>query len=101
MVGVAVVSFLTVVSGAVAGTAELDVAAALEDAVEECFGEVGIMEHMTPGGKRLVGGEEQGLAGEVAFVDDLEEDVGGVVLQAEISDLIDHKDVGVEVVAAR
>ena len=92
---------MRVVTGAVAGPSELDVSSALEDAVEECFGEVWIMEDMTPCGKRLVGREEQGFAGEVAFVDDLEEHVGGVILEAEISDLVDHEDVGVEVVAER
>ena len=49
---------MTVVTGTVAGPSELDVSAALEDAVEECFGEIGIMKDVTPGGKRLVGREE-------------------------------------------
>jgi hypothetical protein len=38
---------------------------------------------------------------EVAFVDDLEEDVGGVVPEGEVADLVDDQDVGVEVVVER
>jgi hypothetical protein len=57
-----------VVAGAVAGSAELDVAAVLEDAVEDGLGEVGIMEDVPPGGKRLVGGEDHGLAAKVSIV---------------------------------
>jgi hypothetical protein len=80
-----------VVAGAVAGSAELDVTAALEDAVEDGLGQIRIMEDVSPGGKRLVRGEEQWLALEIALVDDLEENVGSAVLEAQIADLIDNE----------
>ena len=76
-----------VVTGAVAGALELDMATSFQDAVEDGLGQVGIMEDLAPGGKGLVGGEEDGFALEVAFVDDLEEDVGGVVPETEVADL--------------
>jgi hypothetical protein len=87
-----------VVAGAVAGAAELEVASALEDAVEESLGQVGIMEREPPGGKGLVGGKDHGLAGEVALIDDLEEHVGGVVAKGEIAHLVDDEHMGMKVV---
>jgi hypothetical protein len=76
-------------------------AAAFEGPVEDGLGEVGIMEDGPPSGKRLVGSEEHGLPGQVALVDDLEEDVGRVVGEGEVADLVEDEDVGMEVVVER
>ena len=72
-------------TGAVAGASELDVPAALEDPVEVSFGQVWIMENVSPSGKGLVGGEEHGLAFQVPLIHDLEEDVGCVVPETEVA----------------
>jgi hypothetical protein len=76
-------------------------AAVLEDAVEDGLGEVGMMEDMTRGGKRLVRGEEHKLAAKVAAVDHLEDAVDGVVGEREVAELVDDDDVRVEVVVER
>jgi hypothetical protein len=85
------------VTGAVAGASELDVAAVLEDTIEERLGQIGIVEHVPPRRKRLVGGEEHGLASEIALVHHLEEDVGGILGEGEVADLVEHQDVRVRV----
>ena len=66
------------VTGAVAKAPELDLATSFQGGVGDGLGQVGIMEDLAPSGKGCVGGEKDGFALEVAFVDDLEEDVGGV-----------------------
>ena len=73
-------------------------AAPLEDAVEERLGQIGIMEDDPPGGKGLVGRKDHGLAGEIAFIDNLEEHVGGVVAKGEIAHLVDDEHMGMKVV---
>ena len=39
-------------------SSELDVAPILQDAVEECLGEILVVEHVAPSSQRLVGGED-------------------------------------------
>ncbi len=72
-------------------------ATTLEDAIEDGLSQVGIMQDDTPGCKWLVGGKDDGLAVEVALVDDLEEHVCGVVGEAEIANLVDHEHVRVRI----
>ena len=69
----------------------------LEHAIEDGFGEIGIVQHAAPGAERLVGGEDHGPVMQVAVVDDLEEDVGGVRPIAEVADLVDDEHVGMRV----
>ena len=78
-------------SRSVGAAAELDVAAAFQDAVEDGLGEIRVVEDPPPGGQGLVGREDQGAVVQMAVVDDLEEDVGGVGAVAEITDLIDDQ----------
>ena len=47
-------------AGAQGGAIHEDEAAALEDTIDNGFGQVRIMEHLAPVGKRLVGGEDHG-----------------------------------------
>jgi hypothetical protein len=56
------------------------------DAVDDGFGEIVIVEDIAPAFGRLVGGEDHRAASDVAVVDDVVEDVGGVVAVAEVSD---------------
>jgi len=74
------------------------VATSLQDTVEDGLAQVGIIEDLGPRGKGFAGDEEDKFALEVAFVNDLEEDVGGVVRKAEVADLLDDQNVGVDVV---
>ena len=68
----------------------------LEDAIEDGGGEIGIVKNVAPRGERLVGGEDHGLALEVAGVDDVVEHVGGVLSEGEVADLVDHEDGGLD-----
>jgi hypothetical protein len=63
-----------------------------EGSVDDGLGEVTVVEDIAPlGERRLVGGEDHGLALEGTFVDDVEEDVGGVVAVGEVTDLVDDE----------
>jgi len=85
------------VARAVGRPSKFEVSAALQDPVEDGLGEVRIVEHAAPGGQRLVGGEDHRPPMQMAVVDDLEEDVGGIGAVAEVADLVDHQHVGVGV----
>jgi len=74
-------------------TIEGEKATPLEDPVDDGLRQVRIMEHITPGGGRLVRGEDHGPLGEVPLVHDVVEDVGRVVPVAEVAHFVDHEDV--------
>lgn len=73
------------------GAVELEDASALEDAVDDGIGEILVVEHVAPSLGRLVGCEHHRAAADVALVDDMEQDVGGVVAVGEVADLVDHE----------
>ena len=73
-------------AGAHGGSFKRDDAAALEDPVEDGFGEVGVVQDAPPELERLVGGEDHGAPAAVALVDDMEENVGGVGSVGEVAD---------------
>ena len=79
------------------GPAQLEVAPSFEHAVEDGLSEIRIMEDPAPGTERLVGREQRGAVMQVALIDDVEEEVGGIGPIAEIPDLIDDEDVGMRV----
>lgn len=79
------------------GSVEDDEAAVVEDSVEDGLGEVVVVEDAAPLGQGLVGGEDDRLALEVALVDDVVEDIGGVVAEREVADLVDDEDTGSDV----
>ena len=68
---------------------QCDNAAALEDAVENGFGEIRVVQHLAPVFERLVGGEDHRLGALVALVDNMEEHVGGVGAVGEIAHFVD------------
>ena len=76
-------------AGAHGGSFERDDAAAFEDAVENGFGEVGVVQDTAPALEWLVGGEDHGAPAAVALVDDMDQDVGGVGAVGETADLVD------------
>jgi hypothetical protein len=77
------------------------VATALEDPVDDRGGQVVIVEDATPGVEGLVGGEDHRAVLEMALVDDVEEQVGGIVPASEIPDLVDQKNVRADVLGER
>ena len=81
------------VSSAVRRPAQLEVAAALEDPVQDRLGEVWVMEDPAPGGERFVRREDHRAVMQVAFVDDVEEDVGGIGPVAQIAHFVDDQHV--------
>jgi hypothetical protein len=72
-------------------------ATAIEQAVDDGLGEVGVVEDSAPSIERLVGGDDDGLVAEVSVVDDVEEDIGGVGTVGEVAELIDGEDGGTSV----
>jgi hypothetical protein len=85
------------VAGAVGAPAQFEVAAALQHAIEDRFGEIGIVEHAAPGRQGLVRREEHGALVQVAIVHHLEEHIGRVGPVAEIADLVDYEHVGMRI----
>ena len=71
---------------------EFDVSAVFEEAVEEGFGEVVVVEDVAPLAEWFVGGEDGWFLSEVSGVDDGVEDVGGFVGVGEVSDFVDDED---------
>ena len=83
--------------GAERGAIEAEDPAALEDAVDDGCGQVGVVEHAAPGLERLVRREDHRATAQVAVVHDVEEYVGRVASVGEIADLVDHEHVRVGV----
>jgi hypothetical protein len=79
-------------AGTIRRSAQFDQAPAFEDAVENRFSQIGVMQDQPPRGQRFVGGEEHRAAMQVALVDDPEHEVGGVAAYGEIADFVDHED---------
>lgn len=73
----------------VGGAPQFDVPAAFKDPIGNCLDKVGVMQHLSPGRQRFVGGEDQRAMMQIAVVDDLEQDVGGVGPVAEIAHLVE------------
>ena len=84
-------------AGPVGRPAQFQVTPPFEDAIEDGFGEIGIVQHASPRPERLVGGEDHWAVMQVAVIDDLKEDVGGVGPIAEVADLVDDEHVGMRV----
>ena len=73
--------------------------AVLKHAVDDGLSEVMVVQDVTPRGqRRLVGSEQHRAATLVAFVDDVEQDVGGVGSVGEISDFVYDQNVRLQVV---
>lgn len=71
--------------------AKLEMPVALEDSVQDGLGEIRVVEDPAPGGERFVRGKDHGAVMPVAFVDDVEEHVGGVGSLAEVADFVDDQ----------
>ena len=50
------------------------------------------MQYETPSCQRFVGGEDHGAVMEIAVVDDLEHEVGGIAADGEVANFVDHED---------
>jgi hypothetical protein len=79
------------------GAVKLDVSSSLENPVEYDVGEVGIMQNFPPATERLVGGENHGSLLEIALVDHVKKDVGGIRSVGQIADFINDEYAGVDV----
>jgi uncharacterized protein YidB (DUF937 family) len=73
------------------------VGAALEEAVEDRLGEIGIMKHLAECRQRFVRGDDRGALLQVALADDPEEHIGGIGGVALIAELVDDEDVRMQV----
>ncbi len=74
------------VAGVHGGSFESGDAASLEDTVEDGFGKVGVVQNAPPELKRRLGGEDRRATAAVALIDDIEENVDGVVSVGEAPD---------------
>ncbi len=72
-------------------------ATALEDAVDDGIGEIVVVQDVAPALRVLVGGEDHRPAADVAIVDDVVEDVRGVVAVRDVANLVDDKHVRLHV----
>lgn len=75
-----------------AGAVEEDEPPALQCPVDDGIREIAVVEDIAPvRERRLVGGEEDGALADVAIVDDVEEDVGGVGSVGQVADLVNDE----------
>jgi hypothetical protein len=73
------------------------VAPALEDAIDDGVREVIVVEHGAPSSRAFVRREDHRAPADVALVDDVEEDVRGIVAVGQVADLVDDEDVRFDV----
>ena len=86
------------VAGPVGRAVHEDQASALEDAVRDGLGQVGVMEGVAPLGEGgLVRGDEHGAPAPVALVHHVEEHVGGVGRVGQVAELVDDEHAGLDV----
>ena len=55
-----------------------DKASALEDAIQDSGGQVVIMQYLSPIAERFIGSKDHGSFSQVAIVDDMKQDIGGI-----------------------
>jgi hypothetical protein len=77
---------------AVAFAADVEGCGVVEETIEESDCEYAVGEDVAPLPEALVGGEDDGLLGLVALVDDLEEEGGVGLFEGQISDLVQDED---------
>ena len=80
------------VLGAVRRAIEEHESTALENAVDDRLGQIGVVQHGAPGGqRRLVGREQHRAPAQVPLVDDMEQDVGRVRTVRQVAHLVDDQ----------
>jgi hypothetical protein len=82
------------VAEAVAFAADVEGGGVVEESVEESDGEDAVGEDVTPLPEALIGGEDDGLLGLIALVDDLEEEGGVGLLEGQVADLVQDEYLG-------
>ena len=86
------------VAGSVRRPVHDDQAAPLQDAIDDGFGQVAVVQSSAPFGERgLVGREDHRPPLGVAGVDDVERNVGGIGPVAQIADLVDDEQVRLDI----
>ena len=56
----------------------MDKTSTLEDAIQDGGRQVLVMQHLSPLGERFIGGKDHGSFSQVAIVDDMKQDIGGL-----------------------
>ena len=56
----------------------MDKASALEDAIQDGGRQVFVMQSLSPLAERFIGGKDHGSFSQVAMVDDMKQDIGGI-----------------------
>ena len=81
--------------GAIGRAVQERQATVLKHAVDDGLGEVMVVQDIAPcGERRLVGSEQHRAATLMAFVDDVEQDVGGIGSVGQIANFVDDQNVG-------
>jgi len=75
----------------------VDKAFTFQDSIEDRSCQVLVVQHLSPLAEGLVGGEDHRPFSEMAVIDHMEQNIGSVGAIAEITDPIDHEDVGTSV----
>lgn len=76
---------------------EGDETTALEQTIDDGFGQIGVVEDFAPGGGGLVCGQDHGSFGKVTVVDEVVEDVGCVGAVGQVAHLVDDQDMDADV----
>jgi len=87
------------VFGSHGGSVKAEQPSAFENSIDDGLSEVVIVKRLAPTLRMLVGREEHRAASDVSIVDDVVEDVRGVVAVREVANLVDHEDMGSHVMS--
>ncbi len=71
----------------------MDKASAFEDAIEDGGRQVVVMQHLPPLAERFIGGKDHRSFSQMAMVDDMKQDIGGIGPVGSITQLIDDQNV--------
>ena len=83
------------------GPVEAKKSAALEDAIDDRIGEIVVVKDSAPTTRMFIGREDHRATSDVAIVDDVIEDVRGIVAVGEVADFIDDEHVRLDVASER
>ena len=79
-----------------APAAQMHDIATFQQAIDNRISEVRIVQHAAPRVRGLVRGDDNRAACEVAAVNDLEQQVGGIRAVGQVAQLVNHEDIGID-----
>jgi hypothetical protein len=81
------------VTGAPGGSIEVDKASAFEDAIQDGGRQILVVQHSSPLAEGLIGGKDHRSFSQVAIVDHVKQNIGGIRTVGQVANFIDDQNV--------